>query len=225
MSSTFLVFERNQSRRESACCRGAGRGGRPCNEVGLDEGAADVAFVGLVGGSAAIGEVHDGVALGGCVALLALDGDVAKLSAVAFHEFFRLHEYASGAAGGVIDSALVGREHLNDQPHDAGWGVELPVVLTLRAGGRGEEVFIDAIYDVLVAEADGTAEIDKFAEGVLVQRRAGIVLRKDTFHPRIVGLDVDHGVVQNLADWGLLVGVEPELLFKAKIGSGLGPWG
>ena len=43
----------------------AGEGDHAVHEVGLDEGAADVAFAGLVGGHAAIGEDKPGHALRG----------------------------------------------------------------------------------------------------------------------------------------------------------------
>ena len=43
----------------------AGEGDHAVHEVGLDEGAADVAFAGLVGGHAAIGEDEAGHADGG----------------------------------------------------------------------------------------------------------------------------------------------------------------
>jgi len=43
----------------------AGQGDHAVHEVGLDEGAADVAFAGLVGGQAAIGEDEAGHALRG----------------------------------------------------------------------------------------------------------------------------------------------------------------
>ena len=46
-------------------------------------------------------------------------------------EAFRLHEHAAGAAGGVVDAAFVGGEHLDEAAHDAGRGVELAAVLGL----------------------------------------------------------------------------------------------
>ena len=104
-----------------------------------------------VGLDAAQGEVHHGQAAGGGVALLAVDADVAELAAVGFDEFFRLHEHAAGAAAGVVDAALVGREHGDQAAHDAGRGVELAAVLALGAGELGEEVFVDAAEDVLGA--------------------------------------------------------------------------
>jgi len=76
-----------------------------------------------------------------------VDADVAELSAEGFDEFFRLHtamrdsaiplreadsaepapsrQTAAGAAGGVVDAAFVGGEHLDEEAHDAGPGVEV----------------------------------------------------------------------------------------------------
>ena len=51
-----------------------------------------------VGLDAAQGEVHDGEAAGGGVALLSVDADVAELAAVGFDEFLRLHTTARGSA-------------------------------------------------------------------------------------------------------------------------------
>jgi hypothetical protein len=101
-----------------------------------------------VGLDAADGEVHHGEAAGGGVALLAVDADVAELAAVGFDEFFRLHEHAAGAAGGVVDAALVGGEHLDEAAHDAGRGVELAAVLALGAGEAGEEIFVHAAEQI-----------------------------------------------------------------------------
>ena len=140
--------------------------------------------------------------------------DVAELAAVGFDEFFRLHEHAAGAAAGVVDAALVGGEHLDQAAHDAGRGVELAAVLALGAGEAGEEVFVDAAEQIdgavgLLAlagggEADGGDEVDQFAEAVLVEAGAGVVLGQDAFEARVVALDGDHGVVHDLADGGLL---------------------
>ena len=145
-------------------------------EVGMEVAAEGVGVLGAeVGLDAADGEVHDGQAAGGGVALLAVDADVAEPAAVGFDEFFRLHEHAAGAAAGIVDAAFVGREHLDEEPHDAVRGVELAAVLALGAGELGEEVFVDAAEDVLGAvlpsspSADGADEVDEFAEPVLVE--------------------------------------------------------
>ena len=124
-------------------------------------------------------------------------------AAVGFHELFGLHEHAAGAAGGVVDAALVGSEHLDQEAHHAVWGVELAAVLALGAGEAGEEVFVDAAEQIdgalrgtrgrfrdarrLVGlerelvrrggrERDGADEVDELAEPVLVERGAGVVL-------------------------------------------------
>jgi hypothetical protein len=77
-----------------------------------------------------------------------IDADVAELAAVGFDELFRLHEHAAGAAGGVVDAALVGGEHLDEETHDAGRGVELAAVLALGAGEAGEEILVNATEEV-----------------------------------------------------------------------------
>ena len=184
-------------------------------EVGMEVAAEGVGVLGAeVGLDAAQGEVHDGEAAGGGVALLAVDADVAELAAVGFDEFFRLHEHAAGAAGGVVDAAFVGGEHLDEAAHDAGRGVELAAVLALGAGEAGEEILVDAAEQIdgavgLLAlagggECDGGDEVDEFAEALLVEAGAGVVLGQDAFEARVVALDGDHGVVHGLADGGLL---------------------
>jgi hypothetical protein len=140
------------------------------------------------------------------------DADVAQLAAVGFDEFLRLHEHAAGAAAGIVDAAFVGREHLDEEAHDALRGVELSAFLSLGAGKLAEEVFVNATENVfratsLVAHANGPDEVDKFAEAVLIERRTGIFFREDTFQARVVALDRDHGVIDDLADLGLLCAV------------------
>ena len=162
-----------------------------------------------VGFDSTQGQVHHGQAAGGGVALLAVDADIAQLATVGFHEFFRLHEHAARAAAGVVDAALVGREHGDQAADDTGRGVELAAVLALGAGELGKEVFVHAAQDVLgavlaVAEADGADEVDKLAQAVLVEAGAGVLLGQDTLEARVVALDGDHGVVHHLADRGLL---------------------
>ena len=178
--------------------------------------AAEGVFLHLteVGLDAAQGEVHHGEAAGGGVALLAVDGDVAELAAVAFDELFRLHEHAAGAAGGVVDAALVGGKHLDEAAHDAGRRVELAAVLALGAGEAGEEILVNAAEQIdgavgLLAfagggEFDGGDDVDELTEALFVETGAGVVLGEDAFEARVVALDGDHGVVHDLADGGLL---------------------
>lgn len=91
-------------------------------------------------------------------------------------EIFRLHEHAAGAAGGVVDVALVGGEHLDEEAHDEGRGVGLTnppafilraafgslshsarmaAILTLGACELGEEVLIRAFVLTLRAALPG----------------------------------------------------------------------
>src|SRR5205085_10521396 len=103
-------------------------------EVGMEVAAASVGVLGTkVRLDAAQGEVHDGEAAGGGVALLAVDADVAELAAVGFDEFLRLHEHAAGAAAGIVDAALVRREHLDEKADDALRRVELAAFFSFGA--------------------------------------------------------------------------------------------
>ena len=77
-----------------------------------------------------------------------------------------------------------------------------------------EEVFVDAAEDVLgavgrVAEADVADQVDELAEPLLVEAGAGVVLGQHALERRVVALDGDHRVVDELADRGLRgVGLE-----------------
>ena len=186
-------------------------------EVGVEVAAEGVGLFGAeVGFDAADGEVHDGEAAGGGVGLLAEDGDIADAAAVGFDELFRLDEHAAGAAAGVVDAAFVGGEHLYEEADDAVGRIELAAVLAFGAGELGEEVFVDAAEDVFgavvtVAEADGADEVDEFAETVLVERGAGVVLGEDAFEAGVIAFDGEHGVIEEFADAGLVgAGLELE---------------
>ena len=148
--------------------------------VGEDVVDAEVGvFLADVGLDAADGEIHDGEAAGGGVALLAVDGDVAELAAVGFDEFFRLHEHAAGAAGGVADAALVGGEHVDEAAHNAGRGVELinaPALALLVACGS------------LSRSAQLPANLFDYAETVLrfsQELRSGFTFGKSFIAPGI----------------------------------------
>ena len=115
----------------------------------------------------------------------------------------------AGAAARVVDAALVGLEHLDQQLDDAARRVELAALLALGAGELGEEVLVDAAEDVLraalrVAEPDVADQVDELAEALLVERRAGVVLGQHALERGVVALDGDHGVVDELADGRLL---------------------
>ena len=146
---------------------------------------------------------------GRVVALLPVYGDVADSPAVLLDELLGLDEHAAGAAAGVVDAALVGLQHLDQQPDDGAGRVEFAAALALGPGEAAEEILVDPPEDVagavgLLGHADPTHKVDQFAEHDLVERRAGVVLGQDTFERGIASLDRQHGVVDVLTDRGLL---------------------
>ena len=133
---------------------------------------------------AADGEVHLGQPPGGVVRLLPVDGDVADAPAVRLDELLALDEHPAGAAAGIVDAALVGREHLHQHADNVRRRIELAALLALGAGELREEVFIDAPEHVLgavrrTAKGDVADQIDELAESLLVEAGAGIVLGQD----------------------------------------------
>ena len=172
----------------------------------MERAAEGVGVLGSeVGLDAPEGEVHDGEAAGGGVALLAVDADVAELAAVRFHEFLALDEHAARSAGGVVDASPIRGNHLDEEADDAGGGVELAAVLSLGAGELGEEVLEDASKEVFgpaggIGELDGADEVDEFAKAVLVEVGAAVVFVQGALEAGIVPFEGDHGVVDELAD-------------------------
>ena len=68
-----------------------------------------------------------------------------------------------------------------------------------------EKVFVDAAENVLgavlcIAESDGADQVDELAEPLLVERRTGVVLGQHALERRVLLLDRDHRVVNDLAD-------------------------
>jgi len=169
-------------------------------------------FVAEIGFDAADGEVHLGQLPRGRVALLTEDADVALgFAAVAiaggvfFHEPDRLHKHAARTAAGVEHAAFVGGEHFDEQLDDAAGRVELPAFLALGAGELRQEILVHAPEDILrpallVAKADLRNQVDHFPQLLLVQVGAGVILGEHAFERRVVALDGDHGVIQQLAD-------------------------
>ena len=131
-----------------------------------------------LGVDAADGEVHLGQPPGGVVGLLAVDARCRRSGRRGPRRTSRSDEHAAGAAAGVVDAALVRREHLDQHADHAAGRVELAALLALGAGELGEEVLVDAAEDVLgavlrVAQADVADQVDQFAQALLVERRAG----------------------------------------------------
>ena len=109
-------------------------------------------------------------------------------------EFLGLDEHAAGAAARVIDAALVGLQHLDQEPDNGAGRVEFAAALALGAGEAAEEILIDAPENVagaigLLGHADPAHEVDQLAEHDLVERWAGIVLGQDTLERGIAGLN------------------------------------
>jgi hypothetical protein len=165
--------------------------------------------------NAADREVHLGEPPGGVVRLLPVDGDVAELAGVRLDELLALHEHAARATAGVVNAALVGREHLDQHAHHVRRRVELPALLALRARELGEEILVHPSEDVLravgrAAQPDVGHQVDELAQALLVEARPREVFGQ---HPdavrlkrRVVALDGRHRVVHQLAD-GRLRGV------------------
>src|SRR3989442_3524337 len=154
-------------------------------------------------------QVHLGEPPGRRVRLLAEDRDVADPAAVLAYELLALHEHPARAAAGVVHAPLVGFNHLDEQPDNAPGRVELAALLALRAGELAKEVLVDAPEDVLgpavlVSQPNGRDQVDQLTESLFVECRAGVVLRENAFERRVLLLDGDHGVVDDLADGGLL---------------------
>ncbi len=92
-----------------------------------------------------------------------------------------LHEEAAGAHGRVVDPALEGLEHLDDEGDDGLGRVELAALLAFGQGELAEEVFVDVAEDVLglqdgVLERDGGDQVDQLAEFGLVDLQPGVLL-------------------------------------------------
>ena len=74
-----------------------------------------------------------------------------------------------------------------------------------------EEILIDAAEQVHRAvvsssspQADGRDQVDQLTESLLVEAGAGVVLGQHALEPRVVALDGDHRIVDDLADRRLL---------------------
>jgi len=168
------------------------------------------------------GEVHLREPPGGGVRLLTVDANIPDLPAVGLHELLALDKHPARAAAGVKDPAMVGREHLDEDTDHAPGRVELAALLPLRARELGEEVLVHPAENVLrpvllIAEADGPDEVDELAKALLVEGRAGVVLREDAPEGGVVLLNGDHGFVQGLPNGRLLragLEVEPACHFR-----------
>jgi hypothetical protein len=138
---------------------------------------------------------------------------LADLAAVLLDEFLALHEEAARTHGGVVDAALEGLEHLDDQGDDALGRVILAALLALSQGELPQEIFIDVAEDVLALQIErltvvflavevGIREVgDQVGQFVAVDLRAGEVFVEHILELFLVlALDGLHGIVDQPAD-------------------------
>ena len=95
--------------------------------------------------------------------------------------FSLLHEHSAGAAAGVVDAALVRREHFDQDPDDLRWRIELSALLALGAGELSQKVLVDPTQNVFgtvcrTAQADVANEVDELAEPLLIEAGTRVVL-------------------------------------------------
>jgi hypothetical protein len=82
------------------------------------------------------------------VFLLAVEGEVAGASALAFEVVDGFEEHTAGAAGGIVDGhTLFGAEDLDHEAHDLLGRVELAALLPGVVGELGDEVFVGVAQD------------------------------------------------------------------------------
>ena len=130
-------------------------------------------------------------------------------------ELLAADEHAARAAAGVVDAALVGREHFDQYTHDAGGRVKLAAALAFGAGEAGEKIFIDAALGVLgavggMAQGDIADQIDNLSESYLVEAYSPEVSRQHGLEGGVVALDRGHCIVDQRAN-GRLRGVRLEI--------------
>ena len=126
-------------------------------------------------------------------------------------ELLALDEEAAGAARRIVDAALVGLEHLDDERDDGLRREVLAALFSLREGELAEEVFVNVAEDVLrvevgVLEGDGGDEVDEAAEVRRIELELGVGLVEDVLELRVLLLDRVERVVDELAGGGDLVG-------------------
>src|SRR5579871_6952427 len=139
-------------------------------------------------------EVHLGQPPGGVVRLLAVNGNVPDLPGVRLDKLLTLHEHAARSATGIVDAALVGREHFDQYAHHIRGRVELPATLAFGACEAGEKVLIHAAECVScpisgAAKRDVAHQIDDLTKALLVKTWARILFRKYALERWVVALD------------------------------------
>ena len=160
-----------------------------------------------VGLDAADGEVHHGQPPGGGVGLLAVDADVAELAAVGFDELLRSartcrRSRSRGRRRGPCTARASRRAGARRCAACRTGRLSCPRRWRTARGStrrRGRAMSLER-FSPSSPQADGADEVDELAEPLLVEARPGVVLRQHALEARVVALDGDHRVVDDLAD-------------------------
>lgn len=151
------------------------------------------------------GHVHRRQFPGGAVFFLAVDGDGAGVALVGADEALGLDEEAAAAHRRVIDAAVVGLQHGDDEANDGFGGEVLAAAFAFGEGKAAEEVFVNVAEDVFGAErAVGVEavfgkELDETDEGGVADAVVADAL-EDAFEAGVVFFDGVEGVVDEFGD-------------------------
>ena len=156
---------------------------------------------------AADGHVHFRHFPGVGVGFLSIDAYVVAVAAVVLDELDALHEHAAGAAAGVINAfAFTWLEDFDDGLDNACGGVEFAALDAFVTCELRDAVFVGATEQVFacfgVAHVHITEHIDDVSEHALVEFGCRVVFGENSLEVLVVFFDVDHGLVENLADFG-----------------------
>ena len=141
------------------------------------------------------------------VGFLSVNADVVTVAAVVLDKLDALHEHAAGTTAGVVNAFAFARlEDAHDGLDDACGGVEFTALHAFVACELCDAVFIGAAKQILaclgVAHVHVAEHIHHIAEHALVKFRGGVVLGEDSLEVLVVLFDIDHRLVQHLADFG-----------------------
>ncbi len=147
-------------------------------------------------------EVHVREAPRRRVTLLPEDGDVGAPAAMGLDKLFRLDQHASAAAGRIVDAALVGFQHLNENAHDAARRVELTTQPPLGGRELAGEVLVDPPEHVTslapaALKADIGDQVDETLQFHRLDAAAGIVAGELALEVCVVPLDGEDRVVES----------------------------
>ena len=165
-------------------------------------------------------QVHMGEPPSRRVRLLAEDGNVRPTPAVSLDEPLGLDEHPARPATRVVNAAVVGLQHLDQQADHAGRGEEFAPELPLGLRELAEEVFVDPAEGVaglgaVPFEPDARDEVDQAPHPLGRDAATGVVAGEFPLEGRIVALDGQDGIVDHGGDvrlLGLIAEVRPSRL-------------